>query len=397
MKHRHVILLLCTALLSGCAGIDAAKDMWSSLTESLFGKDNAEPPRTLNEDFQPKMQLTLQWKENIGDGYGGQNINLVPAVTEDSVLAADHEGVILSRNRLTGEKRWEVETELPFSAGPVLSKDKLILGTRDAEVAAYAVADGSLLWKTALTSEIIALPAVANGIVVVRGSDGRITGLDEKSGGTLWSHERTAPPLAVRSKGGPAMAGDLVIDGYGGGKLLALRLKDGQVEWEAIVALAKGRSEIDRLVDINATPVVKGDTLFVSGYQGGVAAVSQRDGEVQWRQEKLFSHSGLTSNRRALFLVDAASDVWRLDMRDGSDLWKQTELHQRRLTPPVPVKDKLVVGDFEGFVHVLSQDDGGLLARVEVDDTPIQAAPVVYDDIVYVYTTGGKLAALALE
>ena len=178
---------------------------------------------------------------------------------------------------------------------------------------------------------------------------------------------------------------------------LALRIKDGQIEWEAVVALAKGRSEIDRLVDINATPVVMGDILFVSGYQGGVAAVSQKDGEVQWRQEKLFSHSGLTGNKRSLFLSDSSSDVWRLDMRNGSDLWKQKQLHQRRLTPPVPVKDKLVVGDFEGYVHVLSQEDGGLLARLEVDDTPIEATPVVFDNIVYIYTTGGELAALALD
>ena len=395
---RYRLILLCAAtLLTGCAGMDAAKDAWGSLTESIFGKDNAEPPRALAEDFTPKIQLTVQWKESIGDGCGGANINLVPAVTEDSVLAADHQGLIESRNRLNGEKRWEVETELKFTSGPVLAKDKIILGTKDAEVAAYTVADGTLLWKTTLASEIIALPAVSDGIVVVRGSDGRITGLDEKNGATLWNHERAAPPLAVRSKGGPAIAGDLVVDGYGGGKLLALRVKDGQTEWEAVVALAKGRSEIDRLVDINATPVVRGDTLYVSGYQGGVAAVSQSDGEVQWRQEKLFSHSGLTGTRRSLFLSDASSDVWRLDMRNGSDLWKQNELHQRRLTPPVPVKDKLVVGDFEGYVHVLSQEDGGLLARLEVDNTPIEAQPVVYDDVVYVYTSGGELAALSVE
>ena len=234
---------------------------------------------------------------------------------------------------------------MKLSSGPVIDNDKIIVGSIDAEVAAYAGADGNLLWKTSLSSEVIALPAVSKGVVIVRGSDGRITGLDDKNGSTLWSHERTAPPLAVRSKGGPAIAGDLAIDGYGGGKLLALRIKDGQTEWEAVVALAKGRSEIDRLLDINATPVIKGDMIYVSGYQGGVAAVSLNNGEVQWRQEKFFSHSGLTSNRRSLFLTDASSDVWRLDMRNGSDLWKQDELHQRRLTPPVPVKDKLVVGD----------------------------------------------------
>lgn len=396
MRYR-ILILSVALLLTGCAGLEAAKDMWSTATESIFGKDNAEPPTPLSEDFVSKIKLTIQWKESIGKGAGEQNINLVPSVNEDSVLVADCKGLLQSRNRLNGEKRWEVETELNFSSGPVLHKDKLFLGTKDGEVAAFAVADGTLLWKATLASEIIALPAVANGFVVVRGSDGRITGLEEKSGSTQWTHERTAPPLAVRSKGGPAIAGDLVIDGYGGGKLVALRLKDGQMEWDAVVALAKGRSEIDRLVDINATPVVRGDTLYVSGYQGGVAAVSQKDGEVQWRQEKLFSHSGLTGTRKALFLSDASSDVWRLEMRNGSDMWKQKELHQRRLTPPVPVKDKLVVGDYEGYVHVLSQDTGGLLARLEVDDTPIDAPPVVYNDALYVYTTGGELAALVLE
>ena len=384
-------------MLTGCAGLEAAKDAYDSLSESLFGKDNAEPPRELSEDFVSKVPFSIKWKEDIGDGYGGQRINLVPAVTQDSVYVADHKGLIQSRNRMTGEKRWEIEAEMKLSSGPVVHKDKIIVGSKDAEIAAFAVADGAFLWKTSVTSEVIALPAIADGVVIVRGSDGRITGLDEKTGATIWSHDRTAPPLAVRSKGAPAIAGDLVIDGYGGGKLLALRIKDGQIEWEAVVALAKGRSEIDRLVDINATPVVMGDILFVSGYQGGVAAVSQKDGEVQWRQEKLFSHSGLTGNKRSLFLSDSSSDVWRLDMRNGSDLWKQKQLHQRRLTPPVPVKDKLVVGDFEGYVHVLSQEDGGLLARLEVDDTPIEATPVVFDNIVYIYTTGGELAALALD
>jgi outer membrane protein assembly factor BamB len=394
---RYLPLFFCAFLLTGCAGFDAAKDAWSGLTENFFGKDNAEPPRELDEDFEPKISLNLLWKENIGDGYGEQNINLVPAVSADSVYAADYEGVVQSRSRLNGEKHWEAETELNFSSGPILFKDKLILGTRDAEVVALSITDGALLWKNTISSAILALPAVGNGVVVVRGSDGRLTGLDASSGATLWIHDHTAPLLAVRSKGGPAIAGDLVIDGFGGGKLTALRLKDGQQEWETLVALPHGRSEVDRLLDENAVPVVRSDTIYVSGYQGGVAAVALRDGEVQWRQEKIFTYSGLSADRRSLFLSDNSSDVWRIDMRGGGDLWKQSELHQRRLTQPVPVKDKLVVGDFEGYIHILSQEDGSLLARMQIGDVPIETAPVVYEDVVYVYTSGGKLAALTLE
>lgn len=395
--RRTLPLLLCASLLSGCAGLDAAKDSWDSLSESLFGKDNAEPPRPLAEDFVAKAKLTVEWKVDVGDGYGEQNINLVPAVAEDSIYVADHQGLIQARGRLNGEKRWEVETESRFSAGPVLAKDKIILATRDAEVMAFSVADGAMLWKTHVSSSVLALPAVGRGVVAVRGDDGRITGLDERSGIALWNHDRPVPPLAVRSKGGPVIVGDLVLEGFGGGKLTALRLKDGQPAWESLVALAHGRSEIDRLLDVNPSTVSKSDTLFVSGYQAGVAAVSLKDGEVQWRHDQPYTHSGLSGAQRALFLSDAASDVWRLDMRSGNDLWKQAELHQRRLTAPAPVKDKLVVGDFEGYVHVLSQEDGGLLAREQVDSDPIEANPVVYDDVVYVYTSGGKLAALTVE
>ncbi|MDD5037627.1 MAG: outer membrane protein assembly factor BamB [Methylococcaceae bacterium] len=393
---RYPILMLCAALLSGCAGLDVIKDGWDSIGEMISGKDNAEPPKELQE-LEPKLKLSVLWDATVGDGYAEQHVNLVPAVTEESVFAVDRKGLLQAHNRLNGEKRWAVETELPFSAGPVVGREMIVLGTSNAEVVAYSQTDGSLRWKSSVSSEILATPAVGSGVVVVRGSDGRITGLDEKSGATLWTHERSAPTLAVRSKGGPIIAGDLLIDGYGSGKLIAMNLKNGKQEWEATVAIARGRSEIERLVDLDAVPVIKGDTLYVSGYQGGVAAVSLRDGDVQWREEKVSTHSGLAANRRSLFLADQNSDVWRLDMSNGGDLWKQDGLHQRRLTAPAAVKDKLVIGDFEGYLHVLSQDDGGLLARARVDDSPIEAPPVVFDEVVYVYTSGGKLAALSLE
>jgi outer membrane protein assembly factor BamB len=148
---------------------------------------------------------------------------------------------------------------------------------------------------------------------------------------------------------------------------------------------------------MDADPLVKGDTVYVSGYQAGVAAVSVKDGDVMWRQEQVFSTHGMAADRRSLFLSDASSDVWQLDMRNGADLWKQTELHQRRLTVPALLKDRLVVGDLEGYLHVLSKDDGSLLGRAQLDDEPIRAAPVVFDDVLYVYTGGGVLAAVAME
>jgi outer membrane protein assembly factor BamB len=393
---RFFILLCCALLLSSCAGLDTLKETYAGITDYFGGTDNVEPPREL-QPLEPKNKLTLLWDESIGKGYNEQYVNLVASVSEEAVFAADRKGELQASDRLTGKKRWSTEAELPFSAGPVLGEDKLILGTSDAEVAAFSSADGTLLWKTTLSSEILALPSVGDGMVVVRSSDGHITALDEKTGATQWTYERSAPALSVRSRGAPIIADDLVIDGYASGKLVALRLKDGKTEWEATVAIPHGRSEIERLVDVDSVPVVKGDTIYVTGYQGGVAAVSLKDGDVLWREEKISSYSGLAANRRSLFLTDANSDVWQLDLRNGGDLWKQDELHQRRLTAPAVVKDFVVVGDFEGYVHVLSQEDGSLLARIQVDDTPIETAPVVFEEVVYVYTSGGTLAALSVE
>jgi outer membrane protein assembly factor BamB len=394
---RFFIVLSCAAFfLSGCAGLDTLKETYEGITEYISGKDNVEPPREL-EPLEPKVKLAELWDESVGKGYDEQYVNLVPGVTEETVFAADRKGEVQARDRLTGEKRWSVDAELPFSSGPAVGEERLILGTSNAEVVALNTADGTLLWKATVSSEVLAMPSIGDGVVVVRSSDGHITGLDEKTGATLWTYERSTPPLSVRSRGAPIIAGDLVIDGYASGKLIALRLKDGKLDWEATVAIPHGRSEIERLVDVDSVPVIKGDTLYVTGYQGGVAALSLRDGEVLWRADKVSSYSGLAASRRALFLTDGSSDIWQLDLRNGGDLWKQDALHQRRVTAPAVIKDYIVVGDFEGYVHVLSQDDGSLLANIQIDDTPIEAAPVVFDEAIYVYSSGGKLAALSVE
>ena len=393
---RRLTLLICLALLSGCAGLQTLKDAYDGIGEYFGGKDNAEPPKEL-QPLETSHKLSTLWSTTIGKGYNEQNVNLSPAVTESTIYICDRRGLLQARNRLTGDKLWEVDTEQSFSAGPSIAKDKLILGTTNAEVVAYSLADGSQIWKTTVSSEVLAQPRSASGVVVVRSTDGHITALNDKDGGALWTYERNAPVLAVRSHGAPIVTEDLVIDGYGSGKLSALQIKDGKPAWEATVAIPHGRSEIERLVDLDSNPVIRGDYLYVSGYQSGVAALSLKDGEILWRTEKMSSHTGLANTRRALFLSDANSDVWQLDIRDGGDLWKQSDLHQRRLTAPALLKDMLVVGDLEGYVHALAQDDGSLKARTQVDSSPIETQPTVFDDVIYVYTSGGTLAALSLD
>ena len=393
---RVSLLLLTALLLSGCSQFNAIKDLATSVQGLITGTDNSEPPKEL-EPLETTVQLNSLWHASVGKGYNGQIVNLVPAVTDSSVYVGARKGEVEAFNRLTGDKVWSVETELELSSGPVVAGDKLLFGTSNAELIALSLADGSLQWKAVLTSEVLSLPRVRKNMVIVRTSDGRLAGLDLASGGVRWTHERSIPPLSVRGLGSPALTDDLVLDGFGGGKLIALGLLDGKPVWDTTVATPHGRSEVERLVELNADPLIRNDTVYVSGFQAGVSALNLQDGEMLWTQASVYSSHGLSAGRRSLFISDTNSDVWQLDISNGADMWKQSDLHQRRLTIPVPVKNRLVVGDFEGYLHVLSTDDGRLMGRLEVDDTPILAAPVIYNDVIYVYTTGGVLSALGMD
>ena len=390
---RWLLVILLSLALNGCEGtLNKVTDSLDGVT-GLFGdNDNSEPPAPLPE-ITSEIQIKTLWQTDVGDGYE-QHVRLVPAVYDDKVFAADRNGLVEAHNAQTGELLWEVETELSLSAGPDVQYGQVALGTSDAEVVALDADDGESLWTVSVSSEVLALPRAAQGIVVIRTIDGRIIGLDERSGAKIWSYERGVPTLTLRGTGAPVIAGDRVIAGYASGKLVALRLQDGKVEWEANIALPQGRSELDRLVDIDTDPIVIDDVIYLSSFQAGLFAVSIDDGEVLWQRRNLSSFAGMNADWRYLYVTDVNSDVWAVDQRSSSALWKQDQLHNRRLTAPAIFKEFVVVGDFEGYLHWLSQDDGRLLGRIRIGSDPIEAAPVVVDDVLYVYGKGGVLAAV---
>jgi outer membrane protein assembly factor BamB len=391
-----VILPAVALLLSGCTQVEALTEGFSGLSEYFGAKDNSRPPNPL-KPIDKEMPVKVLWKDSVGDGYEEQFLDLVPAVEGDRLYVASHDGRVEARDRSTGKILWKKDTGVPISAGVTLGRGFLVFATRDAEVVALNPADGSPLWSNSVTSEVLSLPKLAEGVVIVRTTDGRIAGLDEKTGAKRWVHERSVPALSLRVIGSPAVIGDKIVDGYASGKLIALNAGDGKLEWESVVSRPHGRSEIDRLVDLGAEPAVQGDEIYVVGYNSGVAAVATSNGEVLWHQEDYSAYAGPATTRRALFLTDDDSDVWRLDVRNGGDLWRQGELHQRRLSAPLAYRDYVVVGDFEGYVHFLAQDDGRLVARAQVGHEPIAPRLVTDGAAVYVYGTGGDLAALVLE
>ncbi len=385
------------SILSGCAALDAGKDLIGGATSYfLGGEDNTEPPTALSL-YDPEIEIAQLWREKTGNGAEEQFLKLVVSVSYGKVLSAAHDGVIAARNVTNGDIVWETESAFAFSAGPGSGLETAIMGTSDAEVVAFALESGEQKWVSQVSSEVLAVPLVAQGKVIVRTIDGKVVALDEKDGALLWEFERSVPALSIRGTSSPIVVEDNVIAGYANGKITALRLSDGKNIWETSIAIPSGRSEVERLVDLDVDPVEADGVIYISSYQGGTSAVLEIDGDVLWRNEDVSSYSGLGFDWRYLYVTDSSSDVWQLDQRNGAALWKQDELRFRRLTAPAAYDEYVVVGDLEGYLHWLSSSDGRQLGRAQVTDSPIESRPVVVDNVVYVYAKDGTLAAYKVE
>ncbi len=380
--------------LTGCSLLETAGELTTgTISYFMGGEDNKEPPAVLRE-FEAEIEIDLLWEENVGVGAEEQLLNLVLAISYGKTIVADREGLVQARDIKSGDLIWEMETDYHFSAGPGIGRDTVILATSNAEVIALNLETGEKKWTSTVSSEVLASPVIAENTVIIRTTDGKIIALREADGSQIWAFERSVPALSIRGTGSPILVQDRVVAGYANGKLLELRLQDGKNIWETSIAIPSGRSEVERLVDLDVNPVETDGVIFISSYQGGTAAILELDGDVLWRNEDVSSSSGISYDWRYLYVSDTSSFVWQLDQRNGASLWKQDELANRSLTAPVTYDDYVVVGDFDGYIHWLAISDGRQLGRIKISDSAINASPVVVDNTVYVYAKDGTLVAL---
>jgi len=351
-----------------------------------------EPPAPLTE-LEPSAVLETVWSRDVGAGAGDQYLRLRPAVLGDRVFAAERDGEVSAYRLEDGDTVWETDTGAPIAGGPGVGEGLVVVGTSDGEVLALAAEDGRIAWRQRVSSEVLAAPAVASGVVVVRTQDGKLAGLAATDGTPLWSYDRAVPALSLRGTSAPVATDDMVVAGLDNGLLVALALADGVLLWESRIATPSGRSELERLVDIDGDPVIDGGVVHVVTYQGRVAAVDRVSGRVLWRRD-MSSHAGLGVSRRNLFVTDADSYVWAIDRDNSASVWRQDKLARRALTPPTAFGAHIAVGDFEGYVHLLDRSDGRLAARLKVDGDGLAAAPVAVGELLLVYGRGGTLSAL---
>jgi outer membrane protein assembly factor BamB len=378
---RLLTWILMLPLLSGC---------------SMFGaKDNADPPAEL-VDFEPSLKIETLWETSVG-GMQGQYLGIRPVARYGRLFVADPEGEVMAFDRENGERLWRVDLEVPISGGPGLAGDLVLVGTAEAELIALDAETGEQRWRRRVSSEVLSTPAGESGVVVVRTIDDRVRGLNAATGEDRWSYAQTVPVLSLRGNSSPIVHNGRVIVGFANGKLVGLALDSGKPIWETVIATPHGRSELERVVDLDADPVLVEGVVYGAGFQSELAAVSEGTGVTLWKR-KMSSYAGLDADWRQVFVTDAEDHVWALDATNGATLWQQKQLHARRLSAPAIVSyDRLVVGDLEGYVHWLATDDGRVLAREQVGGGAIHFKPLVVDDVVYVLSDNGRLTALRAE
>ena len=334
----------------------------------LFGKSNKPGPLpTLNAKVTPQ----LNWQVNVGKAAPG----LAPAITPNSVYAAASDGTLVRVDPATGRQLWRISVGQKLSAGPGADESHVVVGTDKGDVLAFD-SDGKPAWTAQVSSELIAPPRVADGIVVVFSGDGRIYGLSAADGKTKWVHQRNNPALTIRNTAGGVTSRGGVFTGTAGGHLLALDVNTGSVGWDATVASPKGATELERIADVTSLPLVDAQQVCAVAYQGRVACFDILRGNLLWSRD-LSSLNGLTGDEKYLYITDDKGAVHALDKTSGASIWKQEALAERRIGGPQLVGDFVGVVDAEGYLHLLSRTDGAYVGRLATDGRPATAQPSI--------------------
>ncbi|WP_409521581.1 outer membrane protein assembly factor BamB [Pseudomonas sp.] len=353
------------------------------------------PPAELIK-FDAEVKLDEQWSRSIGDGQGDLYNLLTPAVEGDSIFAADANGEVMALDRETGKVLWKKDLEAPVSGGVGVGSGMVLLGTLKGEVIALDSASGEEKWRARVTSEVLSAPATNGDVVVVQTQDDRLIGLEASTGTQRWIYENSPAVLTLRGTGAPIVTSNLAVAGLSTGKVIAVDTQRGLPVWEQRVAVPQGRSELDRVVDIDGGLLLSGTTLYVVTYQGRLAGLDLESGRVLWQRDAS-SYVGVAEGFGSVYVSQASGTVEGIDERSTSALWSNESLARRELSAPAVFSSYVAVGDIEGYLHLLSQVDGRFVARERIDSDGLRVRPLVVGDMLYAFGNSGKLVAIKIR
>ncbi|WP_435927408.1 outer membrane protein assembly factor BamB [Dryocola sp. BD613] len=391
MQLRKLLVpgLISLTLLSGCSLFSGEEDVVKM-----------SPLPAVENQFEPEKV----WSTSVGDGIGDFYSNLHPAWQESNVYAADRHGTVKALSADDGKEIWSVDLSEKtgffsrnrpalLSGGVTVAGAHVYVGSEKAQVFALNTSDGSIAWQSKAAGEVISRPVVSDGLVLVHTSNGQLQAMNETDGAVAWTVNLDIPALSLRGESAPAIAFGAAIVGGDNGRVSAVLMKQGQLIWQQRISQATGATEIDRLSDVDTTPVIVNGVVYALAYNGNLTALDLRSGQIMWKRE-LGSVNDFIVDANRIFLVDQNDRVMALNAEGGVTLWTQSDLLHRNLTSPVLYNGYLVVGDSEGYMHWINTDDGRFVAQQKMDSSGFQSEPVVASDKLLIQAKDGTLYSI---
>ena len=374
-------IVVSTALISGCSVFSA--------------KDEIEPAKL--EDFDQKVELSRVWLAKPTSSNNSYWSKLNMAVNEQTLFAADHSGTVVALEVDTGRQQWSVNLDLPISGGLGYGDQKVVLGTIEGQVYTLNAQDGSVLWSSSVSSEVLSTPSVNSDIVVAQSIDNRIYAFDAETGEELWQHDAGAPILSVRGNSSSMILNNMVIAAFDNGKLTAFNSENGSLIWETRLAVPKGRTELERMIDIDGEPILVGDIIYSVSYQGRLGALTRGTGRNLWFQDSSSHHSPAYSDGK-LFVTEANNhSVKAYKAGNGQLLWNNDQLAYRELNGPATFVNTIAVADAEGYLHLLDTETGVFVGRTKVDGSGVSAPLLVVGETLLVQSNNGSVSAFKIQ
>jgi len=380
---RSVLTALLALSLAACGALD------------FFSSDTSEQPTEL-QDFSEEVRFNQKWSVSVGDGQGDRHNKLTPALDGANIYAASADGTVMAIDKANGRVLWRVRTEQIITGGVGASNGLVLFGTRNARVVALEQSTGQELWNIGVSSEVLAAPQTDGRIVVAQTVDGKLMAFEAASGERRWIYESTVPALTLRGSGRPLLAGNTVVAGFSNGMIAAIDASNGFLLWEERVAVPQGRYDIERVIDVDGDLLLSGSTVFASSYQGNLMGFDLQTGRIIWGKEGS-SYHGLETGFGNIYVISDSSHVIAIRNNTDQIAWENEQLRLRQLTAPRTFGNYIAVGDFEGYVHLISQIDGRFVGRTKADGKGIRANLLADSDTLYVFGNSGKLSALSLR
>jgi outer membrane protein assembly factor BamB len=377
MKHWSLVLLTALLALGACDSKDKKVDK----------------PAELTDIKQPTVRIQKLWGASVGGGGKKLRLGLGLATAGNKLFAAGRDGEVAAFDLKSGKQLWRVDTKTELSGGTGVGADVVVVGSADGQVLVFAADTGAQRWQASVKGEILSAPAVADNEVIVRTVDGKLRALAMADGKELWSAEQQIPRLTLRGAAAPVIARDVAISGFDNGRVLAVNLADGATVWDSPVSPAHGRTELERLNDIDAAVKVQGDEVFVAGFQGRAAMLALDSGQIWWTRD-VSSYRGVDVDDEQMYVSTSQGELVALKRRSGIEVWRNPLLKLRSLSAPAVVGEFVVVADLEGYVHWFDRATGTLAGRTKSGGDRVTNPPLSVGGNLYVLTDNGDIVAL---